>query len=94
MSSNWFLVYLLAGTWTCPDEDPQLNESFPAGGQSENRADSTLRDSFVEEAYSSQKPLWKHRVWGTGFIYFTINYSQQSLWIPELVTRNGSFWWH
>lgn len=46
------------------------------------------------KAYSSEKPLWKHSVWGTGFIYFTINYSQQSPFSPELVTRKASFWWH
>lgn len=50
----------------------------------------TLEHGTVEQTYSSEKLLSKHRVWGTEFIYFTINYPQQSARIPELFTRRGS----
>lgn len=50
-----------------------------------------LERGAVEQTYSSEKLVSKHRVWGTGFIYFTINYPQQSARIPELFTLGGSF---
>lgn len=86
--SNSFPVHSVAGTLTFWWY-PQSNTPFPVCIQSEHRAESTLQDSFVEEAYSSEKPLWKQRGWGTEFIYFTINYSQQSAWIPVLLTREN-----